>query len=334
MQKKIIGKFDNKDIIEYKISNCKGLEAEILNYGARVKSVKFFERECVLSYADVNDYRNDGYYMGSAVGPNANRIKNGTFEINGQKFQLEKNDHGNSVHSGSVTFSFRFWDVDEQASTDSSLVLKISNKDGDGGFPGNLTETLTYSITDDNVLRIEYKAISDKDTLFNPTNHSYFNLEPSNSDSVYDELLMLNCDYYTPADENVMVYDKKESVKGTMYDFSTPIRFGTHVEKEAPKLFYDTNFIIRGNGFRHIATLLSADKTIEMQTYSDMPCLQIYTAGVTFDKSNPQPKNLYNAMCLETQFCPNAINFEDFDKPILKANEESKTVTEYRFIKH
>lgn len=347
--KKTFGKTkDGEQVYAYTLDNQKGICAEILNYGGIVRSLRVTgsdgnTTDVILGYETMEEYYINEGYLGAIIGRNSNRIENACFELNGKTYNLNKNDGIHNLHGGLNAFNSRVWDVIENDDADEpSIVLSITSPDGEEGFPGTIDVTVTYTITSNNALMINYKAKSDTDTICNLTNHSYFNLSGHNSGNIYNQTLKLNSSFYTPNIEDCMPNGEVLSVKGTPMDFTSPKPIGKDINAdfEQIKLFggYDHNFAINGRGYRLCAEASSPDTGITMEVYTDQPAVQLYTANGIEDGEYHGPYKdgayykIHCAFCLETQCFPNAMKYSHYPSPILKKNEVYDHTTEYRFI--
>ena len=332
------GVVNGSEISLYTLDNGRGFTAEIYNYGGIIRNLAINGRDIVLGREAFEDYLNNDGYLGAAIGRHANRIKNSRFVLNGKEYTVGANENDNSLHGGVVGFDKYVWNAEEIDGAEPALMLSIESPDGDEGFPGNLSLKMTYTLTAENSFKIHYEAVCDKDTVLNLTNHSYFNLDGHNSGTVYNQTLWLNSEFYTPNNDECMPYGEILSVKGTPFDFTTAKKIGQDISSdyEQTKMFggYDHNFALCGRGFRKVAALTSSDGTIEMDTYTDLPGIQVYSAncleagcykgGASYGK--------HNAVCLETQFFPNSMDNSHFIAPVLKAGDKFDSVTEYKFI--
>ena len=336
-----------EQVYVYTLDNGKGLRAEILNYGGIVKNLYVTGKDgkvtdVVLGNKTMEEYSANNNYFGAIIGRNSNRLSNSEFELNGKTYHLAANDGANNLHGGIAGFDKKVWDVIENDSVDeASIVLSITSPDGEEGFPGTIDVTVTYTVTANNALMINYKAKSDNDTICNLTNHSYFNLSGHNSGTVLNQVLKLNSSFYTPNSEGCMPAGEVRSVEGTPFDFRTPKPIGQDINAdfEQIQMFggYDHNFAVDGRGYRFCAEVSSPDTGITMEVYTDQPAVQIYTANKLAEGAYSGPfkdeayyKNHY-AICLETQCFPNAMEFSHYPSPVLKKNEVYDHTTEYRF---
>lgn len=324
----------------YLLNNGKGMKVTVSNYGATVVNIVVPDKDgqptdVVLGYDDVNGYESGTYFFGAFVGRVANRIAGGSFTLNGQTYELTKNDGDNSLHGGMDFMNKRLWNVDR--ATDNSVTMHLDSPDKDQGYPGNLKITVTYTVTEENAFEITYDAVADADTLANFTNHSYFNLSGQNSGTVLDQEVTICADYFTVADAYSIPTGELTPVKDTPMDFNEAKTIGRDIEADyQPLIFgkgYDHNWVIRGEGFRKAASMYSAKTGIHMDVYTDMPGMQLYTANFVEDEAGKGGEiyPLRSAACFETQFFPDAIHHDAFKQPVLKANEPFSSKTVYQF---
>lgn len=322
------------------IANSKGMRAEVCTLGATLVSLFFkdkngVEKDLVLGYDNPADYLNHTTYFGATVGRNGNRIKNGKFTLNGTEYLLEKNDGENNLHSGSKGLCYKEWEVEKE--TENSVTLSSVSKDLEQGFPGTMTAKVTYAIGEDNALSIDYEAVLDKDTVANFTNHSYFNLGGHDSGTMVNQKLKLYSSKFTPVDGTLIPTGELRDVKGTPMDFTEFKAIGKEIDAEDEQLKfgggYDHNFIVDGKGYRLMAEAVSEDTGIHMKAYTDAPAVQFY-AGNFIKKQVGKGGCAYDdrhGFCLESQYCPDAVNNPAFESPILKAGETYRTRTVYQF---
>lgn len=327
---KPFGKANGQETYLYTISNDI-LTAEICDLGATLIRLHFDGVNVVCGYDSVDRYILNDSYMGAIVLPNANRIRNARFTLNGQQYHLRVNNGPNNLHSSLPGGSAQsIWKVVNYSETE--LTLQLDYKDGELGFPGNRSFKVTYAVKSDR-LSITYCRISDQDTVFNPTNHSYFNL--NGHGTVLNHILQLNCSHTTPNDENSCPVGDIVAVEGTPFDFREPKAIGCDIDEENQQLAYgkgyDHNWLIDDfDGSLILAgELYSPETGIALQTYTTMPGIQVYTANY-LDNDKYRPRD---AVCLETQFTPDAINLDNMVKPIIKAGRPAVHITEYRLYK-
>lgn len=327
MRKKLYDKINGRDVYLYTIKNG-NISVEICDFGARINSIKVSDIDIALGFNSYNDYLKSGTYAGATIGRVANRIAGGRFILNGRPYYLNRNDGANHLHGGNIGFDKKLFTVAKQ--TASSVTMQYESLAGEENYPGTLKLTVKYTVRDNSLL-IEFKAISDKDTIWNPTNHTYFNLDGENSSDCKNNLLSINAEYYTPADNGLIPVGEKRAVEKTPFDFNSLKRIGTDFDKEELKETngYDHNFILNGE---HAAHVESSKTGIKMDVYTDLPCMQLYTGGAI--KPCDGKTRIYDkwaGFCLEPQFCPNAINMNGFENPILKAGENKSYYITYKF---
>ena len=333
IKKSVFDIYKNNPVHLYELTGD-GITVGITDFGAKIQYIKLAtktgERDICLGNSTTEQYVKTNAYFGATIGRCANRIANGEFELNGKSHKLNRNDGNNHLHGGIVGFDKRFFDVEIQ---DEKLVLSLLSIDGEEGYPGNLKLTVIYSLVGKE-LRIEYSATSDVDTLWSPTNHAYFNLDGHDSGVVYNQLLMLNADYFTPCDENLIPTGEILSAKNTPFDFTTAKRLGEGILSEDSRISslggLDHNYILKGE---HAAKAQSSANDVTMDVYTDLPAMQLYTSNAlsTFTGKCGATYGKHHAFCLEPQFCPNAINTPAFKSPILKHNTPTTYYIKYVF---
>ena len=319
------------DVKIYKITN-RDISLTIANYGATILSLKYKGKEMVLCYDDIADYKKQGGYLGATIGRFANRIANATFTLNGVKYDLYKNFGNSSLHGGKVGFASVMWDV---SAKDNIITAVYNSKDTEEGYPGNLRVQVDFCVNTDGIV-LSYTAQSDKDTVINLTNHTYFNLSEG-KESIENHYVTLNADYFTPIDNEYIPTGEIRNVANTPFDFRKAKRIGERINDTDEQLRfaggYDHNFIINGNGFRKFAELYSKVSGITMTCYSDMPCLQFYSRNPFTDRKGRKGQDIKwrDGLCLETQFFPNSVNEPKFPLYVLKVGKKFQSKTEYRF---
>lgn len=329
------------------LKNGSGMEVCITNFGGRIVSVMVPDREgkmrdVVLGFDSIQDYIEHPSDFGASIGRYANRINKGKFVLNGKEYQLPQNNFGHCLHGGTKGFQYRIFDVDTIKTQ--TLVLSYLSKDGEEGFPGNLKCQIAFKLTDDNAIDIRYTAETDKPTIVNMTNHSYFNLDGDPSRSNADYLLTINADYYTPVDNTFMTTGEVAKVEGTDMDFRTPMAVGQHINH------YDFEQIKNGNGYDHnwvlntrgdinqkSAVLESPNTGIVLEVYTNEPGIQFY-AGNFLDGSLSGKKGIvYDqraSVCLETQKYPDTPNKPEWPSAVLQPGEKYHSHCIYKFSVH
>jgi aldose 1-epimerase len=338
---------DGVSVDIFTLKNSKGMTAEVTNYGGAIVSLLVPDAkgnfdDVVLGYGDLENYTKKGPFLGAAIGRHGNRIEKATFEINGVVYNLTKNEGENQLHGGNVGFDKVVW-TPEIVVKDGEEALQLSylSKDGEEGYPGNLDVKITYTLTEDNAIKIDYYAVTDKDTVVNLTNHSYFNLSGHASGDILKHKVEINADKFTVADKESLPTGEIASVKGTPMDFTelTPVEKG---------IFSDYEQIVFGNGYDHNWVLNvsgeKAEKAAEvvddasgriMEVYTTKPGVQFYTGNFLEGTEGGKGGVCYGkraGLCLETQYFPNSLKHKHFPSPILRVGEEYKHTTIYKFL--
>lgn len=339
-QKDIFGHTKNNELVSlYRLENSSGAYLELCDYGCRIRSICVPDkngilRDVCLGYSELGDYESDTSSQGAVVGRHANRIGGAAFTLNGQTYQLEKNDGNNHLHGGSRAFAHSVWEGEQR---DNQIVFTRRFLDGEDGYPGSLNVTVTCEWTEDNRLFLTYEAISDADTIFNITNHTYFNLDGYESRSILNHELQIFSSEITENDKESLPTGKYLPVAGTPFDFREFKTIGKDIQKEDIQLEYgrgyDHNFVIEGDGFRPAAILRSPESGIRMTCYTDQPGMQLYTGNYLSGCSGKYGEEHCgrSAVCLETQHFPNATNIPEFPTVVLKSGETFTTTTWYQF---
>lgn len=316
----------NQPLQVIQLSDGKNLAAEILPFGAIIKSIKFKKQEMTLSVDDPQYYLENPFYLGATVGRYANRIAKGRFSLSCTQYQLETNNGPNSLHGGVKGFNKVLWQVTKQ--TESEVELYYCSPDGEQGFPGELQVWQTISAKNGE-LTLHFKALTNKETLVNFTNHCYFNLD--SSESINEHLVQINTDRYLPIDTTSIPLNEAALVCGTCFDFTKPAQVGEALSAVHPQLE-------AGNGFDHcyifnddsslktMATLTSPHTNVSLTLKSTQPGMQLYTANFV-----GSPFKARQALCFEAQNWPDAPNRENFPKANLLPAEKYEQVIIYAF---
>lgn len=334
------GTINNETVTQFTLTNPNGMQVRILNYGGTVTNIMVPDKnktmgDVVLGFDSLAGYLQTGNpYFGCLVGRYGNRIAKGKFSIDGQAYQLTLNNNGNTLHGGVQGLDKVIWKATKQAG-DSSLLLTYTSKDGDQGFPGNLSVEVVYTLTADNALQIAYTATTDKATPVNLTNHCYFNLSAGKENTILNHEIMIQADQYTAVDTLLIPTGQLPAVKATPFDFTTAKTIGK--ELAAVKGGYDHNWVLnrKGNGLEKIATVYDAGSGRLMEVFTTEPGLQFYTGnfldgtlkGTKGNAVYPQ----HAAFCMETQHFPDGPNQPSFPNTILKPGEKYNSVTRYQF---
>ncbi len=327
----------------YTFENKNGMVMEVSDFGATLYALYVPDKngtlhDVVLGYDDPIGYEGpSGTFFGATVGRNANRIGKATFTLNGTEYTVDKNDGNNNLHSGLDFYSFRIWNVKE--TTENSITFALHSPSMDQGYPGALDVQVTYTLTDDNEVKIDYYGIPQEDTIVNLTNHSYFNLNGHASGSITSHMVWVDADAFTRADAESIPTGEITPVEGTPMDFRVKKAVGQDIDVEYEALIfgkgYDHNWVLNNNGKFAKVVEMTADVTgITMEVYTDLPGVQIYSGNFLTEEpgKNGVVYKHRQGICFETQYFPDAINHENFQSPVCKAGEEYKTTTVYKFI--
>lgn len=332
-----------KQIYRYFISNSKGLKAGVINYGAILVNLFVPDKngeiaDVVLGYDTLEPYFENGSFFGATVGPNANRIGGASFVLNGQRYNLDVNDGKNNLHSHTeLGYHKRVWEAFE--GTD-SVTFSLEDEDGSMGFPGNKKISVTYTVTEDNELKLHYQGESDKDTILNMTNHTYFNLAGHNSGKILAHKLQLLASAYTPVVAGAIPTGEIASVKGTPFDFLKEKQVGEEIDSDSIQLKlvqgYDHNWVIDGAAgtLREFATVTEETSGRVMKAYTDLPGVQFY-AGNCISETVGKGSAVYSprcGLCLETQYYPDTANKPEFPSAVFGPDRKYDTTTIYKFI--
>jgi aldose 1-epimerase len=327
----------------YTLRNSNGLIALITNYGAIIVSIYVPDRnglmaDIVQGYDTIDEYiKGNGPYMGALCGRCANRIARGKFSLGGTDYTLAVNNGPNHLHGGIIGFSKVVWDVVQYSS--SSVQLEYLSVDGDEGYPGNLKVSVTYTLTDENELKLDYFATTDKSTVVNLASHSYFNLAGEGSGSIYDHELFINGMFFTPTDETSVPTGEICSVAGTPMDFRKSKKIGRDIELDDEQLKfgagYDHNWVLgHRTGTPGLAAIVKDPASGRiMEVYTTQPGVQLYTANWIDNEPGKGGKKYGRrwSLCLETQHFADAINKPHFPSTILNPGEEYRHSCIYRF---
>ena len=328
---------DGQEVTAFHLSNGNGMSAVILDYGCTIQSLYVPDYaghpvDVVLGYNTLQEYEENSGYLGAIVGRVGNRIGGGRFTLNGKEYSLLQNDRGNTLHGGKVGFDKCVFKAEVNGD---ELVLTRTSPDGEEGFPGNVLVTVRYRLDWDNTLRISYGALSDKDTLLNLTNHSYFNL--SGGGTVLSHELVIFADQICENDENCLPTGKLLDVGGTPFDFRELKKIGNDIGVDCTQLHngggYDHNYCLSDPGeWKRVAYLVSRDKRIAMACMTTMPGVQFYSGNGLTERDGKHGKiGRRDAICLETQVWPDAIHHENFPSSVLEANTLFLSQTAYKF---
>lgn len=332
---------DGREVTAFTLKNAGGMTLKTTNYGCRIISLLTKDKngdfgDVVLGHRTLEEYFGANY-QGAFVGRYANRIGNAEFTLNGTTCYLSKNDGRNTLHGGPGGYHQILWNAQPQDGEEPSIVFTHTSPDGDEGYPGTLKMTVTYTLTKDNELVLEYQGVSDKETPFNPTNHSFFNLSGDPQKTVLDTRLTLYAGAVTNVSDDLIPDGTLQPVKGTPLDFTTgkPLGQDMFAEDHLIQLCggFDHNFCVGGEGFRKHGEAYEPDSGRLMEVYSDMPGVQLYTFNSVegLVGKDGKPMQPHTAFCLETQFYPDSVNHPEFPFRFLQPGEPFSTRTVYRF---
>lgn len=347
VEKKPFGEVEKKQVELYTLTNDKGVVMAVTNYGGIMVSLLVPDKagkmgDIVLGYNDVAGYVKNNPYFGSTVGRYGNRIGKAKFSLDGKEYTLAANNGENSLHGGVKGFDKVVWDAKEvKADNAVGVELKYLSKDMEEGFPGNLSVTVTYWLTNDNEFKLDYLATTDKATVVNLTHHSYFNLAGEGSGDILGHELMMNADKYTPVDVGLIPTGELPAVEGTPMDFKKPTAVGARIDADFEQLKfgkgYDHNWVLnqkKPGEMTLAATVYEPKSGRFMEVMTTEPGLQFYTGnfldGSIIGKSG-KAYAFRNALCLETQHFPDSPNKPDFPSVVLQPGETYKTTTIYKF---
>ena len=346
LKKEDFGKTTDGQSVElYTLTNANGVEARIITYGGIVVSLRTPDRkgkldDIVLGFDTLDEYLKGHPFFGALTGRYANRIAKGRFTLNGVEYKLAVNNGENHLHGGIKGFDKVVWKARQVPAKDGvALELTYLSKDGEEGYPGNLSIIVVYSLTDKNELKIDYSATTDKDTVINLTNHSYFNLAGQGSGDILSHQMMINAKSFTPVDSTLIPTGELRSVKDTPFDFAQPTAIGARVNQDDEQLKfgqgYDHNFVINGQtGILRQAAKVSDPATGRvMEVLTTEPGVQLYIGNFLTELKGKGGK-VYNkryGFCLETQHFPDSPNKPSFPSTVLKKGGKYQTTTVFRF---
>ena len=335
------GTVDGKPVYLYTLTNAKGDEVKITNYGGIVTSWISPDKNgkrssIVLGFDSLSGYLAKPPYFGAIVGRYGNRIAKGRFKIGDSTYSLAVNNGSNHLHGGLKGFDKQVWEA--TVTNDSVPVLSLSylSKDMEEGYPGNLKVNVVYTLTEDDALQIEYTAETDKPTVLNLTNHSYFNLTGDHRNTILDHKMMIKADYYTPVDTGLIPTGELKAVKGTPFDFNTPEKIGTRIAQTGGNpVGYDHNYALKrsDNSLQQVVTVTDSLSGRKLELFTTEPGVQFYTGNFldgSIKGSDGVPFNKNTGFCLETQHFPDSPNQPKFPSVLLKPGEKFHSITKYK----
>ena len=335
---------EGKEISLYTLSNSKGMKAEVSDLGAILVRVLVPDAagkvdDLVLGFDDGESYYGNDSFFGAVIGPCANRTGGAEYTLDGVTYQLDKNDGENNLHTHKqLGFHKRLWNAEIG---ENSVIFSLEDEDGHLGFPGNKKISVTYSLSEENELTLHYHGTSDKKTILNPTNHSYFNLDGHGAGNIEEHELWLGASHFTPVVPGAIPTGEIRAVAGTPLDFTQPKKIGRDIREDYEQLVltggYDHNFVVDGwdGTLRHIATVKGPKSGRVMKTYTTLPGVQFY-AGNFIDEQQGKEGVTYGKRCgfaLETQYFPDTIHHENFPSYVFggENGREYDSVTVYKF---
>lgn len=345
---------DGRQVDVYQFTNANGIELRVINYGGIIVSLKTPNLEgefddIVLGFDSLDSYLSETYrnanpYFGAIIGRYGNRIAGGQFSLNGETYSLATNDGSNHLHGGDQGFDKVLWQAEPfESEAGSGLVLRYTSEDGEEGYPGRLETEVTYTLTDNDELRVDYRAVTDKATPVNLTQHSYFNLKGEGSDTILDHRLMINASEFTPVNDTLIPTGEIRAVEGTPFDFTEATPIGERIEQDNEQLAvgggYDHNFVLDRDNAASDDLVLAAKvwepqsgRLVEVSTTE--PGIQFYSGNFLDGSLTGKQGQAYeqrSGFALETQHYPDSPNQEAFPSTILAPGETYRSRTVYRF---
>lgn len=335
---------DGRNVTEYIIKNGQGATMSVIDLGGIIVSLKLPDRngkieDIVLGYDNPQQYWEESPYFGAIVGRYANRIANGRFMIEEVEYTLAQNNGPNALHGGLEGFDKKIWNaVPFENNQSAGVKFTLTSEDGDQGYPGTLTVSVTYTFDDENQLTVDYKATTDKATIINLSQHTYFNLNGHKNGNINDHEMMINASHNTPVDETLIPTGMIAPVQNTPMDFRTPKSIGHDIDNNFEQLIYgsgfDHNWVLDGENMKIAARVFAPKSGRVMEVYTDQPGIQFYTGNFLDNSTKGKESTLYpkrSGFCLETQHFPDSPNNENFPSTLLLPDEvfESKTVFKY-----
>ena len=336
---------DGRAVFEYTLVNANGINVKLLDYGATVKEIHVPDKngifaDVVAGYDTLDSYVNADGYQGAVIGRIGNRICKGKFTLDGKEYNLFINNGPNHLHGGEYGFNSKIWNAEMIDGDEPAVVFEYTSPDGEEGYPGTLNVTVKYTLTADNALSINYVATTDKKTIVNLTNHSYFNLGGYSSGSIHSHDLMLDAQYYLPTDDTLIPTGEIRSVKGTPFDFTVAKEVGRDISSNDDGLIfargYDHCFYFgESKDVVKRAELYDKKSGRAMEMFTNQPAVHIYTGNYVNNEKYPfkggVAQNEQTLICLETEKMPDSINHENFTNVVLEPGEVYDFTTVYKF---
>jgi aldose 1-epimerase len=347
VRKEVFGKTrDGRPVDLYTFTNSHGLEVRATNFGGIIVSLRVPDKngkmdDIVLGFDKLDQYLDNPPYFGAIVGRYANRIANGTFTLDGVKYTLAENNGQNSLHGGLIGFNKVVWEASPfKNDKGAGVVFSRTSKDGEEGYPGNLKVKVSYALTNENQLIVEYEAVTDKATPINLSQHSYFNLAGEGNGDILKHELLINADRFTPVNASLIPTGELYPVKGTPLDFTKPTAIGARINDNYEQLQlghgYDHNLVInrKDDGLTLAARVREPNSGRVMEDFTTQPAVQLYTSNFLDGSIVGKHGHAYQkhaALCLETQHFPDSPNHPDFPSTILRPGETFHSETIYKF---
>ena len=347
INKEIFGKTkENTTIHKFILTNKNGMEVSVINFGGIITSLKSRDskgnyEDVVLGFDNLSQYEDESPYFGAIIGRYGNRISEGKFTLDGKTYNLAVNNDINHLHGGLKGFDKVVWDAAQEVTDSSaSLILKYISQDMEEGYPGNLQVKVTYTLDDNDELRVEYEAETDKKTIINLTQHSYFNLSGDFSKNILDHEITINADSFLPVDSTLIPTGEVISVEGTPFDFREAKTVGEDISMSNKQLSYGNGYdhcwVLNNQeiGLRHVASAYHPFSGRLLEVYSDQPGIQFYSGNFldgTLTSKQDGNYGFRSGLCLETQHYPNSPNEKDFPSVTLNSGEKYMTQTVFRF---
>ncbi|MCF8259789.1 MAG: galactose mutarotase [Melioribacteraceae bacterium] len=328
------------------LKNSNGVEVKLTNLGAAVVSISVPNKEnkfedVVLGYDSLSGYEIDAYCLGCITGRFANRIKAGKFELDGHVYQLACNNGNNHLHGGLSGFNRKLWKIaDQKFNTSESVTFLLTSEDGDQNYPGKVELSVNYLLTENNSVEIHYSATTNKPTILNPTNHTYFNLSGDFTRQIVDHLIRIDADFFTPTDNESIPTGEILKVDNTPMDLRDFVKIGDGIDEDFNQLKYargyDQNWVLRNydKRIKEVAEVYHQNSGRFLKTYTNQPGLQFYTGNSLNGRAkgkNEIPVNTRTGFCLEAQFYPDSPNHSHFPQPVLRPGEKYTQTTVYQF---
>ena len=342
----VFGKMlDGRKIYLYTLINKNGIRVEITNYGGKIVRLWIPDRngklaDVVLGFDELAPYIGPEPHFGTLIGRFGNRIAGGRFTLDGVKYQLPLNRPPNTLHGGMEGFDKKVWEPRELSGISPALELTYLSADGEEHFPGNLAAKAVYTLTNDNELRLDYSATTDKPTIVNLTNHSYFNLAGHGNGDILGHQMTIHADQFTPTDSNQIPTGEIRNVDSTPFDFRKPVAIGARIDQDDPQLNYgrgyDHNFVLKHKGHDLVPAALAVEPASGrvMEVLTTQPGVQFYTGNFLDGSHRGKQGKTYprrSAFCLETQHFPDGPNHPNFPSTVLRPGENYQETAVFRF---